>query len=375
MNSKILNTTQNIAEKFRPPVLPDSVVASEWLGLDLAPPEPVIEGLFDKGDKAMLSGASKSRKTTFVMGLGISIAAGKPMFLNWPLRRMRVGIFQFEVTEGHYHRRMRRICKHYDIGSTDLGDYLHIVNARGSDLSSLDEVFKDISAVVRAKSLDLVVIDPAYKLLEEENLSEGVKPLLRKLDILCKETGVAVLVVHHYAKGASGDKQAVDRSVGSGVWGRDMDALICLDPHQEPNLYVCEQVCRAYPPCDPFSIRLNPESLIFELDDAVPVVKSKGRCTESLQIADAMGSSAALKLASESGTMTKSLFVSRLTGKGVSERCAKRVLAQLVVEGKLVEYEQTLGRIRYKYMGFPSAIDEMRKKDGGTVAAAQGAQP
>ena len=47
-----------------------------------------------------------------------------------------------------------------------------------------------------------------------------------QFDKICNETGCSVIYCHHHSKGAQGNKRAIDRASGSGVFARDPDAQL-----------------------------------------------------------------------------------------------------------------------------------------------------
>ena|SRR5437899_12785018 len=68
-----------------------------------------------------------------------------------------------------------------------------------------------------------VVLDPVYKLLgdRDENANGDVGNLMNEFEQLASRTDAAVVLAHHFAKGDSTVKEAIDRISGVGAWGRD----------------------------------------------------------------------------------------------------------------------------------------------------------
>jgi RecA-family ATPase len=72
-----------------------------------------------------------------------------------------------------------------------------------------------------------VIIDPIYKLQwGDENDAGDVARFCNQLDRICHELGAAVIDAHHHSKGTQGQKRSIDRGSGSGVFGRDPDAIL-----------------------------------------------------------------------------------------------------------------------------------------------------
>ena len=243
-------------DQVRATELPPTVNAATLLETEPPEPDQIMEDTFDVGDKVAIIASSKLRKTFFLLQMLISIAAGRP-FLNWEIAKpRRILHVQFEIQDHHYHRRVKRMAKTMGITSADLGDRFVILNARGLGIAGPEGIEKigQIAAVIKP---DIISFDPLYKVATgAENAAEDLKGILNSFDKLAKETGAAILYVHHDTKGNSGDKDVRDRGAGSNVLGRDYDAAIILTPHaQEPDTAVVETLLRNYRPQEPFAIQ------------------------------------------------------------------------------------------------------------------------
>ncbi|SPD72008.1 hypothetical protein PITCH_A1150043 [uncultured Desulfobacterium sp.] len=233
---------------------PIPVDASVWLLSEPNEPDQIISGIIDVRDKLAVIGSSKMRKTFFQLQLLLCVASGRT-FLNWHVPEpRRVVHIQYEIQPNHYHRRLKKMCRAMGITSTDLGDRLHIINGRGSNLSGVEGI-KKISQIVKNYNPELISFDPLYKVMAgAENAIEDGKIILTAFDELIERTGAAVAYVHHDAKGFAGDRDIRDRGAGSNVIGRDYDACITLTPHvSEGDAAVIETMIRNYRPQEPFS--------------------------------------------------------------------------------------------------------------------------
>ena len=113
--------------------LPPLINAAEWLLEEPPDPDQIVADVFDKGDKVVLIGSSKSKKTFFLLQMIICIATGRSFLgLHIPKPR-RVLHIQYEIQGHHFHRRLKRMCRALGVEKSDLGDRLWIVNARGTE--------------------------------------------------------------------------------------------------------------------------------------------------------------------------------------------------------------------------------------------------
>ena len=87
---------------------------------------------------------------------------------------------------------------------------------------SIQALAKPIAFVCMEKEIDVVIIDPIYKVLSgDENSAGEIGRVCNTLDWIAQEGDCAVIFSHHHSKGVKGNKQVLDRSSGSGVFGRD----------------------------------------------------------------------------------------------------------------------------------------------------------
>ncbi|NQU22264.1 MAG: AAA family ATPase [Candidatus Nealsonbacteria bacterium] len=217
--------------------------------LENDPPEldPVLVGLFDRGDKLTIVAPSKSRKSFFVLQMLICLATGRD-FLQWytPQPR-RVLLLQYEVKECHLWRRARRMCRAMGVRPEEIGDRMSVANLRGKP-----------KVCEFPEECEVVANDPLYKMLggAEENDASAMAMVLGRIDEVVQTQDVAAVIVHHDAKGRPGERANIDRGAGSGVLARDYDAGITLTPHKtEDDCFVVRTTLRNYPPIEDFTIR------------------------------------------------------------------------------------------------------------------------
>ena len=273
IDNKIISEAVQAGENLlKIDVLPEN--ARNWIETKLPEPDPVITSLFDKKTKVWLMGASKARKSFFLLQMALHIAGGFS-FLKWDIpKKRRVLLVQVEIPEEHYQKRLHNMQKQLFEDSKPL-ENLYIINGRGkvgAELKEIEAFFSEITNTAKRLNIDVICIDPIYKFLLDENSPNDWKPVLKSLDNLCNNTECVVICVHHYAKGFSSSKQAVDRGSGSGVVARDMDCAIYIDKHKNDDLLVVETIQRCYPPKENFSIEFIDG--VFEESDTPPTLKT-----------------------------------------------------------------------------------------------------
>ena len=244
------------------PVVPASV----WLTTEPPPVDPVLDGVFGAGEYCEVIAPSKCRKSYFVLQLALSVASGTS-FLKWTLPKARkVLLVNFEVTSSWTHRRGLGMLHAMRL-QAEAVDNLLVANVRGLDLP---DPVGAVLETIRAYRPTLVVLDPMYMMHEgDENAAVEMVPFIRRLSSMMQETGAALLIVHHDAKGRAGDRNVRDRGSGSSIMSRYCDARIVLTPHAQCSDQVCiDLMARNYPPMEGFVARFSDDAFSVAQDAA-----------------------------------------------------------------------------------------------------------
>ena len=207
---------------------PDIVPLSEAL---IDPPplaDELIEGILRKGHKMLISGPSKAGKSFFLMELAVALANGG-RWIGFQCKKSRVLYINFEIDSASCIHRFIDIraallerqgveCHH--------NDDLMIWNLRGHAMP-LNEMVPKITAKCKDFALDVILVDPIYKvLMGDENNASDMGAFCNEFDKIANLLHCSVIYCHHHSKGAQGFKKAMDRASGSGVFARDPDAQL-----------------------------------------------------------------------------------------------------------------------------------------------------
>lgn len=312
-------------------VLPQPLPAIEFLR-DFAanmpsPPPQLIDGILHVGSKMVLGGTSKSNKSWCLLDLAMSVASGQPWW-GRPCIPTPVVYINFELHRWSIAQRLNSLCAARP-ECTALGDTLAFWNLRGrnADLTLLRPQLEEHLA---RRQFGLIILDPAYKVLgdRDENANGEIAGLMNELEALAQSSGAAIVVAHHFAKGDSTSKNAIDRMSGAGAWARDPDSILVMTPHEEEDCFTVTPILRNLPRLPEFVLEwsfplmkvatdLDPDSL------RRPQAKNKV-CTdrEFIQhyISDTPCSRAAIvKIASSAGLATRTIdrYLKRLAESGL----------------------------------------------------------
>lgn len=254
-----------------PPPLPEICFFEDFAANPPLPPPQIIQGVLHQGCKMVLGGTSKSNKSWCLLDLALSVACGLPWW-GRPCTRMPVVYLNFELQPWALAERLNALCGAKPECRVPRAT-LALWNLRGknADLSLLRPKLEEQLA---KHQFGLIILDPAYKVLgnRDENANGEIASLMNELEAMAQSSGAAVVVAHHFAKGDSTAKSAIDRMSGAGAWARDPDSIMVLTPHEEPDCFTVTSILRNLPQLPEFVVAwdyplmkvasdLNPDAL------------------------------------------------------------------------------------------------------------------
>jgi RecA-family ATPase len=183
--------------------------------------------------------------------LVIAIAEGRK-WLSWDCSQGRVLYVNLELDRASCLHRFKDVYSALGWPAKNLQN-IDIWNLRGKTVP-MDKLAPKLIRRAQKKNYKAIVIDPIYKVITgDENSADQMARFCNQFDMVCTELGCAVIYCHHHSKGAQGNKKAIDRASGSGVFARDPDAVIDLIEletndellKQQENKGVCN-VCKVF---------------------------------------------------------------------------------------------------------------------------------
>ncbi len=258
--------------------LPPFVVLGDIID-NLPPLAPaLIEGVLRQGHKMMLTGPSKAGKSFLLTELAITIASGKT-WLKFPCHKGKVLYINLEIDSVSFEHRVLDIYRKLDIPLLPSVNNITLWNLRGSAIP-MDKLAPTIVRRCQAEGFSAVIVDPIYKVITgDENAASDMAYFGNQFDLICQNLGCSVIYCHHHSKGAQGNKKAMDRGSGSGVFARDADAIIDITPLEMPEgdktfAYAISGTLREFPAFDDFVVRF--EWPLHYLDPTLDPSKTEG---------------------------------------------------------------------------------------------------
>ena len=217
---------------------PDIVPLSEALKDPPPLADVLIEGILRKGHKMLISGPSKAGKSFFLMELAVALANGQK-WIGFQCQKSRVLYINFEIDSAsciHRFMDIRAALQERHGLHCSCNEDLMIWNLRGHAMP-LNEMVPKITAKCKDFNLDVILVDPIYKvLMGDENNASDMGAFCNEFDKIANLLHCSVIYCHHHSKGAQGFKKAMDRASGSGVFARDPDAqldMLEIEPNEE----------------------------------------------------------------------------------------------------------------------------------------------
>ena len=254
------------------------IVFQEWQ--DFIGKEPpawdwIVSDIIAKGMKGDLNAKSKQWKSFFGIQLALCVSSGQPFLGMQVPKARRCAYFNLELMERGAWERGATMGKALEI--TPARGMLYTVNLRGK-ADKLREHTGALVAEVRKLGVELVVLDPRYKLIgegEDENSAAGLRGVLDFRDALAE--AAAVLMIGHDPKGDTAGKNMADRGAGSYTAGADYDFSFALSPHELDGYSVLSTSCRYRQSPPDLSIRFDTERQIFEAEADTPATVKQTR--------------------------------------------------------------------------------------------------
>ncbi|MCS7466408.1 helicase RepA family protein [Stieleria sp. ICT_E10.1] len=247
--------------------------------------EPIVDGLFRRGETVNVIGSTKQGKSWMILGLALSIADGRD-WLGRATAQGRVALIDNELQPGTLSSRIKSVANAMMVKDDILRDNVVVLPLRGN-LAGLNELYDPLEGLAD-QGVVMVALDAFYRFIPtglSENDNAAMTGLYNTIDDLARKTGAAFVLNHHSSKGSQADKRVTDVGSGAGSISRAADTHMIIREHQDDELAVLDAACRSFPPIDPTSLRF--EFPLWSESSTEPELKrAKGRQNEKQEQAD-----------------------------------------------------------------------------------------
>lgn len=217
--------------------------------------DPVIDGLFRRGDVANIVAKSKVGKSWTGYGMALSVITGRD-WLGFPCRPGRVLLIDNELHGDDLSFRLPTVAEAMGLRPADYEGAIDLVSLRGR-LRDIHEIGSILNASIGGR-YSLIIIDALYRMYPAgagENDNAAFAQLYNHVDRYAADTGAAIVLIHHATKGLQSDKDVTDVGAGGGAQSRAADAHIVLRPHEDADCVVMDAAVRSFAPPEPRVLR------------------------------------------------------------------------------------------------------------------------
>lgn len=383
--------------------------AADFIKREIQPPRWIVPDFIAQRMKGDLCGGAKSMKTFLGLQMAVCIAAGRD-FLNLHVEAPHtVAYLNLELFDWNAQERVVAICDALEIDPERLNGRLHIFNMRENpaalrgqiDLGTCrqcpksetckgksesickaaraEKILAAFSAVLKRNGVELVIIDPRYKLImpgEDENTGDGLRGVLALRDTLARD--FAAIIVTHDPKGDTSERKTTDRGAGSYTAGADFDFRLTIDRARDFDetkgdlLYVIGSSCRARRTPPKVGVRFTGQ--VFQAEDGLTTElktpRTKNQLTEREKIEKNRREAedfrtAALALANEHGsgdpiaTQIFKLQLQERPGGAIGEKKLDNYFNAMLAEGVIEKQPELVRDPKTK------AVHQKGKSQGG----------
>lgn len=282
----------------------------------------LIEGFWSERAVGIVGGEPKCCKSFLALDMAVCVASGKPFLRRFGVQRPgRVLLYCAEDALSVVRARLAGIC---DAAGVDFATLdVFVITASSLRLDHADDCER-LRGTVESLRPRLLVLDPFVRLHRvDENVAADVAPLLGALRGLERHFEVAVVLVHHSRKGATGARggQALRGSSELHAWG---DSNLYLRRREKGLFLTAEHRAAASPERDlALELRQDGKALALHVVDELdePSAEETGTSPEDRLLAVIADASAPmpvreLRSACRMRTATVVEVLARLTSRG-----------------------------------------------------------
>lgn len=189
------------------------------------PREWAIDGVWIKGTNMVVGAEAKAGKSFAMLDLAVSLASGTDWMNHFKVSAPGpVLCFWAEDDEAEVLRRLDAICADRGVDPDSLAIRMCFRVPNLSDVGSIAEVRKELTDFPAS----VAILDPLYLAAGENGDGSSIYKMgfvLRQFGDVCRDLGVAPVVIHHWNKTGSGTGRGRFSGSGTVEWARTTVSL------------------------------------------------------------------------------------------------------------------------------------------------------
>lgn len=216
----------------------------DFISAEFPPLDWVIHGL-NNGEIGMINAIPNAGKTTMMLNLAMCLAVGREFYPLYPGgKARRVMYMDFENRKGFLQRDLVQMASNFTPEEQEtIGENLFIAvdqEIYGAEMNLSNQEHLDlIMAEAENHKADLIIIDTmaaAFTFANENDNSEAEKVVIKPLKALARQTGAAILLVHHIGKsGETGDRSKLYAGRGASAFAAAARLVMNMEALKDGN--------------------------------------------------------------------------------------------------------------------------------------------
>lgn len=253
---------------------PKPTSLTELMGMEFKPTDHIVsDGILNKGSLMFLGGPPKSYKSFILGSMVTSLATGAPLLDRWLVSApQRILMIEQEIGWMDLKDRYSAIRANLSTPTKHLlNENLFFLSCDHSFELSTKQGIEAIRSALAATKPDILALDPLVEFHhEDENSSKDMMRVMHNLDAIREDFKLTIIITHHVQKGSWEDPRAntdPTRLRGSSSIFAKGDSYLMVDPGKNNTGQLnAAFTLRRGKPIDPFSLRVNFESLTVSIE-------------------------------------------------------------------------------------------------------------
>jgi hypothetical protein len=234
--------------------------------------KPLIKTLVERNAVGMIVAPAKARKSILALNFVFSLLTKKP-FLGLPVsdEAEKIVCVNLKLTKPALGLRLRTMNTFYAATPKQLDNVMFLSSdafCKGESLVDTktqkvnQEPFKALAEAAKNWGATVIIFDPLYYVVGEENDNVLITAVIREFGKLRNELNAAIFVVHHTGKSAVDWSDPFLAGRGASAVGGAFEFVLGIEPKGD-NEARLHHGSRNYATVKPFTIRFNPVSLTW----------------------------------------------------------------------------------------------------------------
>jgi AAA domain len=234
--------------------------------------KPLIKTLVERGAVGMIVAPAKAKKSMLALNLVFSLLTKRPflglpvseepekiIYVNLELTKTALGV-RLRAMNNFYHATPKQLDNVMFLDSEEFCNSEALVDTKTQKVNQ--EPFKALAEAAKDWGATVIIIDPLYYIVGEENDNMLMAAVIREFGKIRKAQGISIVVVHHTGKSAVDWVDPFLAGRGASSIGGAFEFVLGIEPKKD-NEARLHHGSRNYASVNPFTIRFQSDTLTW----------------------------------------------------------------------------------------------------------------